>query len=149
MEENNMKKYIIVACICLIALSFTGCDPYAGKRPNNYTDTKWVSGDPDIYFEVSDKYYKIVGFNTYGRININGDSIDAVVAFNMGRGVSFDDVASYHIDESGEAGYSPIPLFGGECKFGKDKLVVKITHNEAGLLPDDVKEITFVREPLE
>jgi hypothetical protein len=34
-------------------------------------------------------------------------------------------------------------------KFYKDKMILEITHNEAGLLPDDVKEITFVREPLE
>ena len=29
------------------------CDPYAGKRPSDYDDAKWVCEEPNIWFEVN------------------------------------------------------------------------------------------------
>jgi hypothetical protein len=147
-----MKKYIIVTCICTIALLFAACDPYANKKPYNYKDTKWVSTDPDIYFEVSNKYYALTGTSTLGQLITNDVVTEIYVNFASGRYVVFEDLSarsSIGVDTVGNMIYSSREIFSGDAKFYKDKMILEITHNEAGLLPDDVKEITFVREPLE
>jgi hypothetical protein len=142
-----MKKLIIPAVVCLIAfIILSSCDVYGGRRPADYKETKWVSVDPNIYFEVSEENYTITNDITYGKIITNETTTEVRVHFNMGRRVDFrylpgeKEIVSSHKDGL---------VFSGECKFGKDKLVVDILSNDAGLLPDDVMQITFVREPLE
>jgi hypothetical protein len=139
----RMKNSTIPIALCLIAcVVLTACDTYAFSRPTAYKETRWVSTDPNIYFEVSEKYDSL----TFGELTTNDTIVEMEVLFNMGRRVDF----RYLPDEKEiVSSYKDALVFSGECKFGKDKLVVDILSNDAGLLTDDVTQITFVREPLE
>jgi hypothetical protein len=78
-----MKK-IALALILLTVATLLSCsfDLSAGKRPTDQLNTRWVSTDPDIYFEVSDKYEDITGSWTYGQINIDGVITEIMVGFD-------------------------------------------------------------------
>jgi hypothetical protein len=78
--EGKMKKIVLIALSLVCIIILTSCDVYAGKRPTDYKETKWVSENPNIYIEISDKYYGAIGCNSYGVINmglpqIRGDVI--------------------------------------------------------------------------
>ena len=55
---NNTVKQVLknsIALVCFFAVILSGCmcDPYAGKRPSDYDDAKWVCEEPNIWFEVN------------------------------------------------------------------------------------------------
>lgn len=138
MRETRFVKKISIICLILIVL-LTACDGcigfvdcYAGKRLNNYDNTKWVSSEPDIWFSVQN--YKCIG-----EANVDGITAEVIVQFDMGNGVSF------YPDDYGTDGdkWNSERLFKGNCKFGENKLVVTVTNNEKGFLDDDIKTITF------
>jgi hypothetical protein len=121
----------------------SACDVYAGRRPTDYKETKWVSADPNIYFEVSESHNTTA--LTYGEIFANDTITEMYVLFDMGGRAEFT-----YLPDAKESGSTPRNMiFRGRCKFGKDKLIVDILSNDAGLLADDVTQIKFVREPLE
>ena len=140
MFKQNKPICIILT---LIILSLCSCDVYAGKRPPEYDNTKWVSEDPDIYFEINDKYQYITGNSTYGQIFINGIVTEIIISFDYGAGIEFRPISAYD-----GAINADIWLFKGDCKFSKDKLIVIVTNNEKGWLDDSIKKITFVRYDL-
>jgi len=53
--------------IGLPLLSSCGVDFYHGRRPVDYPNTRWVSQEPDMFFEV--------GASDYAQIIIDGDII--------------------------------------------------------------------------
>lgn len=145
--------YTMLAVIFLSLVLCTACgvDFYAGKRPTNYENTKWVCNDPDMFFEVNEKYGEITGSSTYGQINIDGAITEIAVSFNFGTAAKFRPISSYKTRvledgtvESYIAGNEW--LFWGECRFSKNKLIVNVTDNSKGFLDDSIKTLTFIRE---
>jgi hypothetical protein len=143
-----MNKTIISACfIIIVGLFLSGCvDFSAGKRPDNQENTKWVSTDLDIWFEVKAEYGDITGSNTYGEINMGGVITEIAVSFDYGTGVEFRPVSAF---KKGEYIDGTAWLFLGRCKFSDDKLVVDIFNNSNGFLDDSIENITFYREYIE
>ena len=137
-----MKKAILICFIVLLCLSITSCgvDFTEGKKPINYYSTTWISTDPDIWFAVQETR----DWSCLGEVNLDGVKTEIKVRFNPGTSVYFRPIDAEIGDDY---------LFLGTCKFGKEKLVVKITNNSKGFLDDSVKTITFERiddpEPLE
>ncbi len=149
-----MKKVIFSLCIAMEIIILQGCavDMYVGKRPSDQNNTKWVSEEPDIYFEVSDKYNELTGCNTYGKVNINGVETEIAVSFALGSPrVEFRPVSAYHKSDNEEESYidGNAWLFKGNCNFSHNKLVVKIYNNDKGFLDDSIKKITFIKEEKE
>jgi hypothetical protein len=129
----------------MVILSSCGVDFYSGKRPSDFPNTRWVSIDPDMFFEVNMKYAELTGSKTYGEINIDGVITEIAVSFDYGTGVGFRDISYYE----GKGINSYAWLFWGRGKFSKDKLVVTITDNSRGFLDDSITEIIFIREDMD
>ena len=132
-----MKKRIIICtigiimlCLCYILLST--CDPifdiracipgiwnpFNGERPTDYVPSKWVSKDPYIWFEVlpSEDDATLPQKPLRGQIVLGDTIIEITAGFISGR--------SMYIDK---ANTSNGCIFEGICKFGPEKLIVRIT----------------------
>lgn len=127
----------LIRCVCMVMGLFLlqGCaiDQFSGKRPSDQNNTKWVSKEPSIYFEVSDKYIDITGCNTYGKIVMNGVETEIAVSFAAGSTkVEFRPISSFHKGDHEEESYIDGDdwLFLGKCRFGDDKLVVTVSNND-------------------
>ena len=138
-----IKKALIFVCIIMCFL-LQGCwggwtDINAGKRPTDQGYGRWVSENPNIYFEVSEKFLELTGFRTYGQMVIDGVTTEIVVYFDYGTGMYVDELLS---DGDREL------LFGGTCNFSPDKLVLSINNKIKGSLEFDksIKKITFIKE---
>ncbi len=84
-------------------------DPYGDIKPSSFVPSKWISENPNIWFEVlSDD--EIVGQTIY-----QGKNIDISVNFNRGRSMM---IYSNEIEGG--------PDFMGFCKFGEEELKVRI-----------------------
>jgi hypothetical protein len=88
-----------------------GVDFHSGKRPYDYPPAKWMSKEPEMWFGSN---YNFDGYGFDGCLILGSQSIDIQVFFNKGNGVSFIKKGK---DEPGTRGW---------CKFGPDKLVVRI-----------------------
>lgn len=52
-SRRNCKVGRTILTCLLIVCVLCGCDPYCGKRPQDYKNSKWVCEDPDIMITVS------------------------------------------------------------------------------------------------
>ena len=146
-----MRKLILLVCGVTMMMCFlSSCDPHTGRRPINYPNTRWVSENPDMFFEVGED---IVGRQAvYAQITINGEIVEIMCSFEVsGALVYFSDPSGF----DSETGFpleginsNDVELFRGLCKFGSKKLVVTIDKNEKGFLDDSITEIVFIREDL-
>lgn len=140
-----MKKIYLITIISVL-LCCSGCiikNPYYGKRPLDYPNTKWVSDDPDIYFTVAEESIQNKP-RMLGEIKANNETIPIQVSFNTNNSIS---VLYYY--ESGENKYTEV--FAGKCKFEKEKCVVTdlvVNENANAYFSDNIKEIVFSREDL-
>ena len=76
-SRRNCKAIIFILVLLLFVSILCGCDPFAGKRPTDYKNSKWVCQDPDIMFTVNDKkelYWEL-----------NGAATDYDLMLGMGR----------------------------------------------------------------
>lgn len=149
-----MRKIFLSVFMVMVLFLLQGCaiDRYVGKRPSDQDNTKWVSEEPDIYFEVSDKYADITGCNTYGKIVMEGIETEIAVSFAAGSTrVKFRPVSSYHKEDNEENSYIDGDdwLFLGKCRFSNDKLVVTVSNNEKGFLDESIEKITFIKEKVD
>ena len=126
-----------------------------GRRPINHPNTRWVSQEPSMFFEIGEK----VRDGQFGpeaevvnaQIVIDGGIIELVVRFDdFGAGVVFYEPSVF----DPETGRLPpgvrsidVRLFSGwAVRFRSYMLVVRITNNERGFLCDSIEEIVFIRE---
>lgn len=128
-----MKKSIHWLIIIGLVLLLTGCIYKPGQRPTDYGPAIWKSEDPDIWFEVLE-FDQDRDYQTIGQLNINGNVYDFYAFFDYGSGVSFRDTEDYLHD-----------YFIGFCKFGPEKLVVRVDPKYDKVFNGQVKEITFIR----
>jgi len=140
--NKKLKVLFALFSALLIMILTCGCvDMYANKRPTCYPNTKWISNNPNIYFQViSDE-----NFGNIGEFNINNKVITIKMVFDYGPGVKIvDNNIIEKINNSTEAA-----LITGHCKFSKTKLIVTIDEvSDKISLDPSIKEITFIRENL-
>jgi hypothetical protein len=147
---KNAFAVIILLCV------FTACRVKLVKRPSDYLNTKWFAQEQNIYFTVRPVEVLLQGVAEPAIIpECHGEWIAESKAFNID--VFFGNVPSQTIEIDNASLYEPdesikIPemrLFLGDCKFSKNKLVVKVyeVYDEAlSYLLDTT--ITFIREDL-
>ena len=123
-----MKKYFVMAIAILIFVLSSGCDMHSGKRPCDYPPSKWVSEEPEMWFEG---IYKIYGFD--GCLVLDGQIIEIKVFFDYGNGVYFSETSDTDT------------FTRGRCTFNTDKLVVKIDKERDNFLNGLCETITFIR----
>ena len=125
---GDKKKYFVTAVMIFIFVLTSGCDMNAGKRPYDYPPAKWVSEEPEIFF---DGVYKRHGLDGY--LILEGQSIEINVFFNRGKGVSIS------IDDS-------IKLIG-LCVFHPNKFTISVKKEDDNIFNGQYKKITFIRVP--
>lgn len=133
MEYSFMRSKLIknILLILVIGVIFCGCDVYAGKRPNAYRNSKWVSEDPQIELVVDSKGY-IACFIGEGEGQQEYD-----VLFTYGREIIF-------IEQNSSS--SKDFLFRGECFFGEEKMTVRVYAAEDQLFYGQYETLVFVRQ---
>lgn len=151
-----MKKYaaIYIIGIVMMCLLLSSCsdfdikdhipgmwDPYLDKRPPDYAPSKWVSEDPNIWFEVLayDDYSEQEN-SLHGEIILDNKIIEVLPYFNRhgSRMVTF-----YYGGAEGGA------LLQGSCRFSPEKLVITVDKKNDKVFRGQYDTITFVREAAE
>ncbi len=127
-----MVKKLFALSIVLSLLCGCGVDLYAYQRPNADENEKWISEEPRMYFT----WTKDVG-GYWGEIETNGVTIKTRLLFDYGTGVE--------VCEFDSAKSSSFGLFYGNCKFGKNKLVVTVTEDRTDFFAGELPTITLVR----
>ena len=141
-----MKNKLIILLVAAIGLSLYGCADFnSGRRPIDQENTRWVSTDPDIFFEVNEKHRNLTGTSTYGEINIDGVITEIFVIFDFGTNITFYPISAFN----GEFINGDEWLFIGRCRFHNDRLAVNIFNNSRGFLDDSINTIVFYREEIE
>ena len=115
-----MKKILLIIMLCSLVL-ISGCILGGDKRPSGFPNTKWVSEDPEIWFEVKFPYDYI---ELYGQMKTDDDYIEIVVLFDAGTAFKLCEVS----EVSGEEKRTRI--LSGYCKYSassSEKLVVEIS----------------------
>ena len=135
-----MRKIIVF--IILLLFTFTGCDPYAGKRPEDYPNTRWICKEPYVRIDISDED----GINNVVFIDYNGEITKMVMLFLPGSRVEFYRFDDYEeaINDSEITLNMDVMMVYGDCKFGKRKFVVEI--DESQFFDESVKVLVFYRE---
>ena len=136
-----MKK--ILSMVLIFALLLNSCMYVPnGEYPFDYPAAMWVSEEPDIWFEVTDTTGRS---DAKGELTIGDEVYEIVMSFSYSYSVVV--INGYDSVYSDKRNW----LFRGRCKFGAEKLIVKIDKDEK--FPDifngEVDEITFIRIPIE
>jgi len=152
--EFIMRKVILYILIISVFVSLlTGCDPNTGRRPMDFPNTRWVSKNPDMFFEVPPTQDEAYRGPLHGGIIKDGETFELMIAFMWpGALVSFNDSSGFDLEtRSLLPGINEINvrLFTGICTFGRNRLVVEIDNNDKGFLDDSVIRIVFRREDIE
>ena len=146
-----IKQLIIVVIIVIICVTNFGCVSMLYSQdnmPSRHINTKWVSENPNICIEVKEEFVKTTGGNTVAKIQLPEGEKESDVLFDNVNGVYF--LPMYYDITKEQAKTQPITelcYFSGECKFYKDKMVVKI--EEDHIFNGEYDKITFIKEPLE
>ena len=147
--KNTSIKRIILIILLFSLLLLTGCifynsfDSNYDKRPIRQNNTRWVSTDPDIWFQVNDD----LNFGNVGELKIDGKTIKIKLAFDYGSGVNIIDLNLFELNQQSNEEYIDSTLITGQCKFSKTKLVVTIGGDDVNkVLDPSVKQIVFVRQ---
>jgi hypothetical protein len=115
-------------------------DPHSGERPKDYAPSKWVSENPNIWFEVP--AFEEGNSNTQtslnGEIMLEDKTIKITVCFDGGRSVFI-----YNADSEGGL------LLTGLCTFDPEKLIVEIDKKDDVIFGGKYEEITFVKSASE
>lgn len=133
----NLKRIISVILLSVTILIFSGCILHQGERPTDYGPAKWISNDPNIWFEVLETDDKL-GTNRMspiGQIILGNRSIDFTMHFDGG-------ITVYFYNADGKSGL----LFSGTCNFSIDNLIVKINKNKDTVFNGEIDQIVFKRE---
>ncbi|NLC78697.1 MAG: hypothetical protein GX683_03100 [Ruminococcaceae bacterium] len=148
------KSIITVVASLLVILGLSGCDMKAGKRPSNYEGAVWTAQEIEMTFSVNEDNYEKCGANTYGWVTANGNTQSVFVLFDYGAKVFVMPESSYktEIRDGKEVSYvlGDEYLFSGIWQIEKDgtSFTISVLENKS-FLPDDVTEVTFIREDIE
>jgi hypothetical protein len=142
------KRWVLIVCAVITFLLPAGCDPFHGRRPIDYPNTRWVAENPELFFEVGTDNNV-----TYAQIITDDEEIELLCNFGISGALIFFYPLSALMPPTEAHPYGIIRgadmLFSGLCKFGKSKLIVTINNNDKGFLDDSITEIVFIREDIE
>jgi len=146
---SNIKKLSALLLVSIIAFSFSSCDTNFlnkilpgnydasfGKRPDYFPNTKWVSEEPNIWFEVIEEVNDIGESNNVikGEIYFEDEKLNFEAYFDMGIGFNI-------IVEAEDYEYNK--TIKGLCSFYSDKLIVEI--EEDFVFNNKYEQITFYK----
>lgn len=149
-----MRKHIIYSIVIfLMCLFLTSCvdidnlsigckqDYYGNVKPQAYGPAKWVSDEPNMWFEVTTPPDDNSPFDVplHGEMVLDDKIVKIAVFFNPANSI---DIAI----EKGKDQYEGSLL--GLCKFGSEKLRVKVYKDRDELFNGKYRKITFVRNEL-
>ena len=144
----DMKKNVATILGLLIIFIFiTGCPGIGADRnhsPVFQPNTRWVSEELDMFFEVRD-YGRI----PYAQIIIDGELIELSVEFDTGRAIFFTELAPRDPETGAPVFVRDIRRSIGRCRFSPYTLRVydiEPIRNREGFFDDSITEITFIRE---
>ena len=144
----NNRIVEIVICAMFILLFSTGCVVHEGRRPIDFPNTRWVSQEPDMFFEVHNR-----GSVSYAQIIVNEEIIELMVDFaESGSSVLVRDLSGFDPDTGRMfpgLSTADVTIFIGLCRFSPDRVVITITQNPIGFLDDSIEKIIFYREDIE
>jgi len=141
-KAKHIALLLMIILLAGIIMLSSGCDPFAGVRPINFPNTRWVSNEPDIFFEVDG-----IGRITYAQMTVDGEIIEMDVFMRAGDG----SIVSFILPPTSENRYnhSERMLFIGAARFGEHRMILRIINNYQDLLDDSISEIIFVREDID
>jgi hypothetical protein len=112
-------------------------DRHIGERPIDQPNTKWVSSEPSIWFEVPENNAR----EGFGEIDFNGEIIEFIVFFDY--------TTRMWVNTSRKA---ETLIFSGTCEFSEDTLIVTVDTEEAAdqhplyYLDKSIETVTFYKE---
>jgi hypothetical protein len=115
--------------------------PWAPKPPEY--DTRWVSSDPDICFEIGVKYDPFTYASNYGRMVLDSGTYEFSIVWRQSATVIFQDIEGYI---RGKGIGVDKWLFEGPFRWSDGKLIVTIKTQYVELFDDSVKELVFVKD---
>lgn len=137
-----MKKHIVfyLVSVNLICIFLSACimNAYEGIRLMDFPLSKWVSKEPDIWFQIGENAE--MGDRYEGEMIINDEKVKISTYFDPGRGISI-----YVKDPE-----DTYQILQGICTYGSERLVVKIDREyRYSDIFKGKKRIAFYREPAE
>ncbi len=141
MAATSLRKRNLVILVILSAMVVVLCgcslDPYRGKRPIDYPNTKWVCSEPRLSFSSEDPDNRLI-------IEEDVELPDKTI-IGWGRGARMDIIGVYM---EGDKIQRSDKILACDCTFYKDKLVARVTTDQLFKGKYLGKTIVFYREDL-
>lgn len=135
-----MKRILIICLTFLLFTLFHGCNfiPHQGERPFDYPPARWISENPNIWFDVvSHDGNPSRRSEPKGKVELTGRSVEIIVGFDITNRI----FVRENINASNPQG------FNGTCKFNPEKLIVTVNKEKDTLFHGEYDTITFIRIP--
>lgn len=116
--------------LLIAALLLCGCDVYAGKRPYNYHNSRWVCEEPQMELVVDEQ-----GFTTCF-VGSGEEQQKYNVLFDYGTGMVLS------IDYRSSDG----DMLYGKCSFGSRKLTVHVSAEDDQVFHGAYEKLVFYRQ---
>ncbi len=131
-----MKKALILCCILLMIITFSGCvfaiDFYSGKRPYDYGEAIWVCESPSGWFAVNASENDENFIYPEGEFVVDDRTVKFTLSFGYSNKASFEDE-------------NDVMILLGTCKFSSNKLIITVDKETDTLFNGYYDTITFVR----
>lgn len=152
-EVMDMRLKKLGILVVIITLFCTGCwKPNYDNEPSNMPGTRWVSENPDIWFEIPEDRPEDGRY--YGELTLGGEKVRVKITFGYFAPeiyiVRWDKEVETNEDEIDTGVYeTDIPLVKGECDYQSDKCIVTLYADTDTLFNGKYETITFIKEQFE
>ena len=129
-----MKKILYVFVISIVMCLLVGCDRYWIKKPYQYPNSVWISETPYLEMKIDEEG------DSKSKLILDGEMTDVEIAFMA------ESAICYPLDgENADKRIYANRYFVANCKFSKEKCVMKIIEKKEGIL-EGVDEIVLVNQ---
>lgn len=129
MRSNIVRR--LLPLLLIAALLLCGCDVFAGKRPPDYPNSRWVCEEPRMELFTDERG------NPVCVVGSGEDAQEYDVFFTPG------DTLYLSIKDSVS---SEDFVFKGECTFGSEKMTVRVFADKDQLFHGAYERIVFFRQ---
>ena len=126
----RLKAAKLLPFLLIAALLLCGCDVYAGKRPCNYYNSRWVCEEPQIELVVDEQ-----GLTTCF-VGSGEEQQKYNVLFDYGSGMVLS--ADYRSSEG--------DMLFGDCSFGSGKMTVRVSTDDDRVFNGAYERLVFYRQ---